>query len=417
MPGEVLLQLETRSRPECWVVTGLPTDDTVRVTVATASSAAARTEVDAGALYDDIAAALRALGGGLAHGACQGKYFGTGTCTADDSAPRDHNVLVVVEDASQDIEPRVLAAFRRFPSHVIIPVVQSGSRSSPSAGITEHLMLGYAPGTMAAVVPEILVSARIGTDAFRLFVSYKHDDCAAAAEGIFHRLAEARFAVFLDRFCGLPGQNFVARINGELFDKSCVLVLETPMVANSTWVQTEVHTARTHRLGLLAVDLPGSAYAFRIASRLDCTSVNGKAPLGRHDGLTTPELDRIVTFVRRNMAKQGARRRRWQRRNLREAVSRSGVTDRGETFLGRRVSNGIRDYHLSLTARPPGAPAFKSSREAASPSERPILFGPLSHQLENDAALTAWLDDVSGVRAFDEATMIPTLHAISGGRL
>jgi formate-dependent phosphoribosylglycinamide formyltransferase (GAR transformylase) len=59
MAGEVLFQLETGSRRECRVVMGLPTDETVRLTVAAASSAAARTQSDAGALFDAIANALR----------------------------------------------------------------------------------------------------------------------------------------------------------------------------------------------------------------------------------------------------------------------------------------------------------------------------------------------------------------------
>jgi hypothetical protein len=143
-----------------------------------------------------------------------------------------------------------------------------------------------------------------------------------------------------------------------------LLVLETPNVASSDWMKTEVAKARAHRLGLLAVDLPGST------------------------------------------------RRRWQRRNLRLAVSRSSITDRGETLLGRRLSgaHGV-DYHVTLSARPSSAPAFKRAREATTPPERGLLFGPLTAQMADDVALTAWLDDVSSVRAFDEGMMISTLRA------
>jgi hypothetical protein len=45
------------------------------------------------------------------------------------------------------------------------------------------------------------------------------------------------------------------------------------------------------------------------------------------------------------------------------------------------------------------------------PPQRAILFGPLSHQMPGDAALTHWLAGVSGVRTFDEGVMIPTLRA------
>jgi hypothetical protein len=410
MSGEVLLQVETASHIICRTVTALPVDRTVRITVMTAASAAAATQSDAQMLHSAIANELVALGGRVAMPACGGTYHGTGHCMADGSAPREHNVLVVVEDASCDIDPSIPAAFRRFPSHVIMPVAETGKRALPSASIVRNLMLTYGIGAISRLVAEILLQAGVGTDAFRIFVSYKHDDCARAAQAIFHHLAEARFAVFLDRFCGDPGQNFVARITSELFDKSCLLVLETPNVTGSTWVTTEVATAQTHRLGLLAVDLPGSILAFRIAPRLDCRSVNGGSPLGPSGALALSDLNRIVDFVGDNIAAQGARRRRWQRRNLREAVRRSKITELGETLLGRRLrgSHNI-DYHAILSARPPSAPDFKRAKEAGS-SEQPILFGPLSHEMASDAALTGWLAGVSDVRAFDEGLMVPTLR-------
>ena len=164
------------------------------------------------------------------------------------------------------------------------------------------------------MVPDLLEQARVGSDGFRVFISYRHDDCAQAASDIFHRLAEERFAVFLDRFVGAPGQDFVARIMSELFDKSCLLVLETPNVTASPWVLTEIATARAHRLGLLVVDLPGSGHALPIGHRHDCGLANSGLPLGRTGTLDKTSLDGITDFVRRGIAPQGARRRRWQRR-------------------------------------------------------------------------------------------------------
>jgi TIR domain len=418
VPGEVLLQLEMSPGAVCQVVSGLPTDETVRLTIATAASAAARTKSDANLLYDRIADELVGLGGQCAAPACGGTYRGTGNCMADSTAPRDHNVLIVVEDLGCDIDPRLPAAFQRFPSHVVLPIAQANTRGTPSPSITHLVMLKYDPGAIEKLIPEILAQGRIGTDAFRIFISYKHDDCMQAAQALFHRLAEARFAVFLDRFCGDPGQDFVARITSELFEKSCLLVLETPTIASSTWVMTEVATAQTHRLGLLAVDLPGSVRSLPITPRLDCTSSNGGIPLGRNGTLQSSEVERVVEFVRQNMAAQGARRRRWQRRNLREAVRRSKIGDQGETLLGRRLrgSQGS-EYHAILNARPPGASSFKRARDASGQSEQPILFGPLSHQLPGDTELTSRLGNVSRVLVFDEGTMLATLRAADSGVL
>ena len=216
MTGEVLLQLESAVRRACLVVSGVPIDETVRITVTVHPGAAASTSADAAVLFDALEAELRGLGGLPRPAACGGRYRGTGGCMADGGAPRDHNVLVAVEDATQNIDQRVVDAFRRFPSHVTVPVVQGRARNVPSPALARNIMLRYRPGQVGDLVPDLLEQARVGSDGFRVFISYRHDDCAQAASDIFHRLAEERFAVFLDRFVGAPGQDFVARIMSEL---------------------------------------------------------------------------------------------------------------------------------------------------------------------------------------------------------
>jgi TIR domain-containing protein len=359
--ADVLLQLDTPASPTCLLVSGLPLEESTRVTIVHAPNAQPATISDAAELFDALRSELVRWGGQMSNPACGGRYRGTGQCMADTLAPRQHNLLVVVEDPNYAVPPALVTAFTRFPSHCILPLARRGTRAAPSAVILRNLMLQYPAGAVATVTPDVLEQARIGIDAFRLFISYKHDECAASASDIFHRLAEERFSVFLDRFCGAPGQDFVGRIMSELYDKSCVLVLETSGTPSSPWVQTEVATARTNRLGLLAVDLPGSLRRLSVNHRLDCTLANAGVPLGRAGRLGGGELDRIADFVRASVAREGARRRRWQRRTLRLAVRRSGATDHGATPLGRRIA-AVRPpntvYELALSARPPGVSTF-----------------------------------------------------------
>jgi hypothetical protein len=417
MTTEVLLQLETALRRSCQAIFGLPLDESMRLLVTVHPHAARTTVQDAHALYDALESQLLALGGRVSVPACGGTYLGTGQCKADGYAAREHNVLVAVEDDKWDIDPQLVGVFRGFASHVLIPVTENGRRAVPSPALARNIMLRYPKGRIRNLVPDVLEQARIGTDAFRVFISYKHDDCAAAASQIFHILAEERFAVFLDRFVGAPGEDFVGRIMSELFDKSCVLALETPNVATSSWVFTEVATARAHRLGLLAVDLPGSLQALRIGARLDCRRANRGYPLGKNGTLAKPELDAIANFVRNNIAPQGARRRRWQRRMLREAVRRSPVTDGGETPLGRRITAKGQSYLVALAARPPGAHGFKRVQEAALKGERRLIFAPLVHQLPGDSAVTDWLAGVSVVLAMDEGQMLAALNMAAAGTI
>lgn len=412
MPPDLLLQLNSASHHRCELISGLPLELSIRLLITAHPRAAPSTTDDAELLYDAVRARLCALGGQIALPLCAGQFAGIGHCMADQGAPRDHNVLVTVEDAFEDTEPAVVAAFRRFPSHVLLPVTEQGRRVTPSSALSHNIMLHYPPGRAATRVADVLARARIGADAFRLFISYKHDDCEAAASQIFHRLAEAGFAVFLDRFVTAPGEDFVGRIMSELFDKSCVLVLETPNTTASSWVLTEVATARAFRLGLLAVDLPNSAKMLPIRERLDCTAANGGLPLDRTGTLDKARLDSIADFVRANTALQGARRRRWQRKMLRLAIRRSGVTDNGESGIGHGITAHGRRYLVVLAARPPAAQDFKRVEEGAA-GTRGIMFGPLVHQLPADVSVTDWLIRVSGVGAFDEGQLLPALKAVT----
>jgi hypothetical protein len=416
MTGEILLQVAQPNGGRCLLIEGLALAETVRITIEAAAAAAPATAADALALFEALRDELRRLGGQERSPQCGGRYQGTGACLADRDAPRDHNVLVVMEDRQADIEPAKVAAFAAFGSYELVPVAMGNVRATPSAALRYNLLQTYPAGAIARVVPDVLERARVTPEGFRIFISYVHDEAGQAAAGLFHRLAEARFAVFLDRFVGAPGQNFVDLIMAELFDKGCLLVLETPSVQASPWVSQEVATAQAFRLGLMAVRLPGSTAPFGIFPALDLLAANYGSPLGRHGALGDAEEIKVVDFVRRHMAQQAARRRRWQRRTLDAAVTMAKAVAGGRTAMGLRASAGGRDYELTTSARPPDVGCFRRLHAGRVAGCRQVVFGPLVHQLPGDAASSHWLSTVSGIGAHDEGAMLATLCDAVAGR-
>jgi len=92
----------------------------------------------------------------------------------------------------------------------------------------------------------------------RIFISYGRRDAAAVASGLWTRLTERGFDVFLDRFGLKPGEDWARRLDEELADKAFVVMLETDAAAQSRWVQHEVIYALKNHLGLQVLSLPGS---------------------------------------------------------------------------------------------------------------------------------------------------------------
>lgn len=92
----------------------------------------------------------------------------------------------------------------------------------------------------------------------RVFLSYVRRDSGLVAEQLHGLLVQSGFDVFLDRFTVPPGSDFGKRIDGELADKAFMVLLESPGLAESKWVEHEISYALQHQIGILAVALPSS---------------------------------------------------------------------------------------------------------------------------------------------------------------
>lgn len=87
----------------------------------------------------------------------------------------------------------------------------------------------------------------------RLFISYRQSDARNIASDLFHALIERRFNVFLDRFQTTFIENIQERIDEALEDMAFVLLLYSPDMPNSPWVDWEITRALKSQLPILVI--------------------------------------------------------------------------------------------------------------------------------------------------------------------
>jgi hypothetical protein len=209
----------------------------------------------------------------------------------------------------------------------------------------------------------------------RLFISYRQQDAARIAGQLFHALAERGFEPFLDRFCSRPGDDFVDLIREELADKACLLSLETPNIGHSLYCRQEVATAVARRMGLIAIDLPGSQQIFNvIQKRIDVTGVRLK-----NSQLQEVDVDRIVNEVEAYYPHEAARRPRWQDGNLHQTLLATKLSFSAEG-LGRYSIKAKQDCVVAMSATIPDTDLFievEDWRDPRGANRRAAVFGPL----------------------------------------
>jgi hypothetical protein len=231
------------------------------------------------------------------------------------------------------------------------------------------------------IIPRIIRAAGIVTSSVRFFISYRRQDAATIAGQLFHALAARGFEPFLDRFCSQPGDDFVDLIREELADKACLLSLETPNIGQSLYCRQEVATAIARRMGLIAIDLPGSQRIFNvIQKRIDLTGArlqNGQ--------LDQPDVDRVVTDVEAYYPHEAARRPRWQDGNLHQTLLATKLSFSAEG-LGRYSVKAKQDCVVAMSATIPDTDLFIEVEEWRDPcgaNRRATVFGPLSAARSN----------------------------------
>jgi|GEM_PF-2721102 len=327
-------------------------------------------------------------------------------------------VLIYVADGSASVDPQVAAYFPAGGA-IIIPVVDASLGPAPSLLLPmEYRSILATPlehFDPLPVISRITTAAGILTDRLRIFISYKHQDAAKMAGQLFHRLSEEMFDVFLDRFSSRTGDDFVALIKEDLFDKSCLLVLETSNIHQSSYCKYEVATALSYNLGLMAVDLPGSQRIFPAIHKRRDLRYSGLTPSGE---LTARDLDDVVAFVRHNYTEEMSWRLWAQDTLLFDSIRAAKLFPHAEGIGRYRVNNGHHDYTLGMVRRPPGIADFMDAERRASrgAGNRPFVFGPVSAVRTPRATQIDWMERKSGINAVDEGHVQRALDDIAKNR-
>ncbi len=418
----VLLQLHIGRPERCDAWSGVPTAHGIQLTIYLHAGASAAVQRCARHCFAMLERSLTSIGGVKGLAPClrdDKRIYAASTC-AGAVHGLHKRVLVYIADGSGQIDKDIEEYFSSSES-TIIPIVDASLGSQigtllPSRFSTQ-IVERITNFDATSVVPRIINLTGIKSAGFRLFISYRHHDAASVAGQLFHALSARRFDVFLDRFSSRTGDDFVTLIREELFDKACILVLETNSIGSSIYCRQEVATAELNYLGLMAVDLPGSVKTFPSIYRrfnLSGTSLNTDGTIPQ------PELDRLINFIEQNYNHEVARRSRAQDQGLLDSILAAHLRPQPKGIGQYCVNNGSRDYIVSMCRCPPTIDDFVQNETlmlAQSTPAQGVLFGPISVVQTQRARQIAWLGQKSSIRAIDEGHIQRSMNDIASNSL
>jgi hypothetical protein len=143
-----------------------------------------------------------------------------------------------------------------------------------------------------------LTSAALARQTRHAFISYRRSDGLGVARQIAGRLAQDGFFVFLDEQSIGVGQRFETEILYHLDDADVVILVATPELKHSAWVQREITFAASANIALLAVDCGYESGAHPIigSAMADQRFRPGRIP-GAGDQLDADDLESLMATV------------------------------------------------------------------------------------------------------------------------
>lgn len=253
--------------------------------------------------------------------------------------------------------------------------------ASPVARLNIVNWLGSPNRLAAAVLQRALHLQKPG-----LFVSYCRNDAAALVDQLYDELSHCGFRVFLDRFSGTPGRYFPHELAEEMADKAVLLVIETPRIRRSRWTLWEIGFAHRYRLGLLALQLPGSPSLSRIVDRMQVTpNSNGT--------LDPAELASALDFIQRERAIAELRRRAFYEGLGAGAASARGgtVRDGNDGLLELRDASGVAAAIVLPSGKPGQLADVRALTSSPSGTLPKLLLGQHQHLPPQAQADLTWL--------------------------
>lgn len=159
----------------------------------------------------------------------------------------------------------------------------------------------------------------------RVFLSYFQTETTSFAIQLHTSLAQGRFDVFLDRFTVPPGVDFQQRLDQDLGDKAFVVLIESPGLRSSHWVEHEIAYAHSHRIGILAITMPGTAAVELVPSVDEAFRVRlGAGELQADGRLSEPAIGQLLDRIEIAHARELRRRREQLMGSLRDKLFLDG---------------------------------------------------------------------------------------------
>jgi hypothetical protein len=315
-------------------------------------------------------------------------------------------VGVTVCDGSSRVAPMDLTTSPNGVNIVCFPVGTNSKHVLPPSFSTTAAATWHT--SISEVVPAIFAAAHLAPSA-RLFISYRQLEAAELSEQLFEELGKIGFDVYVDRVRGMPGANFQRRIVEEIAHKSMVLFLETATTASAPWTRYEVAVAKSLRVGLLALQLPGGNPIGDIDNGRRVSLVASDFQSGTQL-LDTGPLHAVLERIKMDHTLNEMRRRQLMRDNMRLALARVGV-HRQSVVAGGAIHvvpnrKSSKQYLVALPTRPAElADFYDVVNNPANPVVRAIV-APSAHFRDVRREQMRWLSRVSDVQAFDEGAML-----------
>jgi len=137
-----------------------------------------------------------------------------------------------------------------------LPVVSNLNHYKDEVPECLHHINGIPVNDEEAIISTLLAMFHLAPHDKRVFISYCRRESQGVANQLFHALSEKGFSVFFDVISVQPGVAFQRVLLDRLNDFDLVVLLDTPGIASSYWVQEEIITAHHLGVGFLQVVWP-----------------------------------------------------------------------------------------------------------------------------------------------------------------
>jgi len=337
-------------------------------------------------------------------------------------------VLVIVGNRDSPSLPedsalgRLCKDWTELKNSYILPVAQEGTDINNwlPQFVSKLNASFWSKNDFFEVVDEILYVA--GLDPCRrVFISYKRTECTALSEQLFVALSKKRCDVFLDRFCVPPAWDFQEKLVEDLADKSLVLVLESPTLMDSKWVQYELNFAKMNRIGILAIRLPNQVSTSQVSGIQSASIIELRSCEYINSQLTPKGLRKIIRQVLRESRIAYLKRLFELKSGLKFGLNAHGVlAKRDPSGMLLAQSSSCRSwYGLWATPMVPKSLDFYKASESLSiyVKHRCIVSPAHAYAGQDRRSVTQWLSRLTSISLYTPSQIRALAIKIQGGKV